>query len=196
MADRPPADSPLVKIARSLIMLGLVSTIAFITTFAQNKNNPNPGHTPNIEGTAIKTPKPTPISTERQSLPITNLCIDPQPQDLPVTDSAFFVGQENPADGATIQAGSTFEKSWTITNDGPAAWETGAVIHFVEGYRMQAPLEVDIPSAQAGETITIILTLKAPSQEGHYRADWRLCNARKLLFGPPLWVDINVTSGK
>lgn len=204
MANNPPNSPPVNKFVRVLTMFGFICAVAFFTSLANNENNPLSNALDNTEGKPKKNPtknaglrKPTPASA---SIPITGECLlstpEGQTSNAPVTESAFFAGQEDPIDGASVQAGASFKKTWSITNDGAAAWENGTILYFVDGYQMGAPKAVEVPAALPGQVIVITLTLKAPLRNGRYRADWRLCNTRSRPFGPPLWVDINVTSSK
>lgn len=51
---------------------------------------------------------------------------------------------------------------------------------------------VVVPVAKAGETVCVVLNIKAPSRPGDYISDYRLATPNGTLFGPSFWIDITV----
>lgn len=51
---------------------------------------------------------------------------------------------------------------------------------------------VVVPVAKAGETVCVVLNIKAPSKPGDYISDYRLSTPNGTLFGPTFWIDITV----
>jgi hypothetical protein len=108
-------------------------------------------------------------------------------------DNSDFAGETVP-DGTTFQPGQTFQKSWTLKNVGTTTWRGTYALDFVSGDQMGAQSSVLLPGDVApGQTAEIKVDMKAPSESGSYKGNWRLSNAQGTLFGITVWVDIKVS---
>lgn len=100
-------------------------------------------------------------------------------------DNANFVADVTIPDGAEVQAGSTFVKTWRFKNLGPCDWTTG--YHLVYSYVSDsgkngvftAPPPVSFPnSVLAGEEMDISITLTAPTEPEAYEVVFVLQNEK------------------
>jgi hypothetical protein len=121
---------------------------------------------------------------------------------VPVTrcDAAAFVSDVTYPDGSNVPLGGTFTKIWRLKNTGTCTWTTSYALVFVSGERFSAPTAVAIPTnVGPGQTVDLAINMTAPSQNGHFRGDWKLRNASNAIFGigeaadRSFYVDINVT---
>jgi len=114
-------------------------------------------------------------------------------------DKVQYVADVTIPDGATMQPGAQFTKTWRLKNVGTCAWTTSYQLVFFSGEKMGGPSSAAFAKAVAvGETVDISVTLTAPSAAGSYRGYWMFKNANGALFGlgaqgnKPWWVDIKV----
>jgi hypothetical protein len=96
--------------------------------------------------------------------------------------------------------GTTFTKTWRLTNVGSCTWTTSYELVFFSGELMGAPGHISLNvNVVAGQTVDISLTMIAPSAPGRYRGYWMFKNANGALFGvgpqanEPWFVDIEVS---
>jgi hypothetical protein len=104
-------------------------------------------------------------------------------------------------DGAVIEGGKAYLKTWLLRNTGSCTWTTEYQLAFVRGEQMGVPLTVTLPSAvPPGVSANLSLTMTAPLEPGHYRGNWQLRNAAGKNFGisngrdGTFWVDIVVNA--
>lgn len=160
---------------------------------------------PTAEPTAMPTdtPLPTvelaPTATEGPTAVV-------KPTSLPVSGTPFgpsyrvgHVTDLNYPDGTYFNPGLTFTKQWSITNIGTGTWTEDFKIVYVKGEQMGA--EASIPLGRVlspGQSMTISVNLKAPSDVGDYTTYFMLQTADGKNFGigdnfdEPFWVSIRV----
>jgi len=117
-----------------------------------------------------------------------------------VCDKVQFVADVNTKDGAVLQPGAQFTKTWRLKNIGTCAWAKDTYqLVFVSGERMDGPTSAPFKDNVAvGQTVDVSVNLKAPAVAGSYRGYWMFKNAKGDLFGigvqgnKPWWVDIKV----
>jgi len=83
-----------------------------------------------------------------------------------------------------------------MSNDGDVAWPEGTKIQFVGGDNMfGSPIiqSVDVPVVEPQASVTVEVSLKAPSDSGHYVSFWRLVAPDGARFGHRVWCDIIVS---
>jgi hypothetical protein len=115
------------------------------------------------------------------------------------TDAAQYVSESAPYDGATVQAGQTFTKSWTLRNTGTATWRNSCNHKFAfdGGERFGAPEYTDVGGDVApGQTKTFTLNMTAPSTPGLYRGYWKMDRYGTGRFGDRVWVEVNVVASQ
>jgi uncharacterized protein YkwD len=101
-------------------------------------------------------------------------------------------------DGAKVDAGKKFTKTWKFKNTGTCPW-SGYTLAFVSGDRLAAPDSAPVPQTLAGKEVDISVELVAPSQDGSYTGNFELRDAdgEVVRIGTELsfWVKIVVGAG-
>jgi len=101
---------------------------------------------------------------------------------------------ETYVDGTNFNINTNFNKSWRIRNGGTCTWNANYTIAFLSGAGMSGPASKHFSGYVApGETIDLILPLKAPGTAGSYRGYWGLYGDDNVYFGK-VWVDINAVN--
>ncbi len=138
---------------------------------------------------AVETPEPAPDHTPT---------ITPTHTPQVKCDQAAFVSETIP-DGSRFNPGRTFTKTWTIRNSGTCTWDANYDLVFVSGDAMGAPAAIQLTSEPVppGDSVEIVLELRAPLSIGTHRGDFKLRNPNGLIFGigpnaAPFWVEIKV----
>lgn len=114
-------------------------------------------------------------------------------------DAAGFIEDVTYPDGAVVDAGDSFTKTWRIRNSGTCTWTPSYSLQFVGGSALGTVRSVAIPRQVApGTSVDLSVLLKAPSAEGTYQSYWMIHNAQGAAFGVggrndvALWVEIRV----
>jgi hypothetical protein len=93
--------------------------------------------------------------------------------EIPCNDS-HIIG-ETIKDGTVYKPGATFEKTWTLRNEGDCDWTSGYTYKFIEGSRMGGASSISVPSViEPNEEITFKVNLTAPDKPGDYTGVWQL----------------------
>jgi len=102
-------------------------------------------------------------------------------------------------DGATINPGVAFTKTWRVKNVGTCTWTSGYSLVFSGGDQMNGPASVNLPKKVApDQVVDISVPLIAPGQPGTYRGLWMLRNETGIVFGTgenrdePIWIEVTV----
>jgi hypothetical protein len=113
-----------------------------------------------------------------------------------ICDNAAFVSDVSVPDGTRFAQGTTFTKTWRLSNTGTCTWTDDYSVTFVNGSKMNgsSPQELQIQNLKPGETIDISIVLVAPSQFGSHTGYWRLQNGSKVAFGDTFYVQIQVSA--
>lgn len=110
--------------------------------------------------------------------------------ETPCNDS-HIIG-ETITDGTVFEPGETFQKTWTLRNEGDCDWTTSYKLKFIEGSRMGGASSISVPSViEPWEDITFQVNLTAPDDPGNYIGVWQLFAEDGEEMGR-YWVDINV----
>ena len=135
--------------------------------------------------------EPTVVAT---STPVT-----PTPISVSCTDRATFVDDVTIPDKTNLAPGTSFVKTWRLSNSGTCAWGAGYSIVFTGGDLMSGPTSVPLAGiVQSGGTIDLSVPLIAPTRSGVYQGSWQLRNSQGVLFGigdnadRPFWVQITI----
>jgi hypothetical protein len=101
--------------------------------------------------------------------------------------------------GATINPGVAFTKTWRLKNIGTCNWTTSYSLVFTGGDQMSGPASISLPkSVIPGQVIDLSVNLLAPAYAGTYRGTWLLRNLSGKLIGSgatfsvPLQVQVKV----
>jgi hypothetical protein len=121
------------------------------------------------------------------------------PASVSLCDAAAFVRDVTISDGATVDAGDDFTKTWRLSNVGTCSWTPAYALVFVSGNRMHGPISSAIPgTVNPGQAIDVSVRLSAPDDGGEYQGYWKLRNAAGSLFGigvdaqGAFWVKVRV----
>jgi hypothetical protein len=175
-----------------------VATAVAQTLVALHSLTPSPTTTPTPPlPAATETPSPTATSS---TTPTTTFTATSTP--IPCNWAAF-VTDVSVADGARLEPGETFTKTWRLRNIGRCTWEKGYRLVFSDGARMGGPDSIQLDkSVPVDRTIDISVRLKAPTDRGQHVGYWRLRSTSGELFGvgpaadQAIWVDITVVRPK
>jgi hypothetical protein len=162
------------------------------------------------------TPVLLPTTSPTQPL-IPTLTFTPSPQPtatLPPTSTASptanlancykaaYVADVTVPDRTPFSAGTSFTKTWRLSNVGTCTWDSGYKVVFISGDAMSAPASVALNKTVApGATVDISVTMVAPSGVREYAGYWMLQSSNGTLFGigadgkGMFYVDIKVVGG-
>lgn len=112
---------------------------------------------------------------------------------VPLIDELAFLADVTVPDGATVEAGKPFTKTWRVGNTGTSSWIEGFVLEHVGGDRMNGPERIPLPELKPDAVAEISLDLVAPSEPGRHRTTWKGRNARGRFFAFELYADFFVT---
>jgi len=144
---------------------------------------------PTLTMPAIPTQSPQATNTP---LPAATAVLLPTPTPLPCNQAIMI--SETVVDGTSYTGNTAFNKSWRIKNIGTCTWNTNYKIAFLSGDIMSGPVSQKFNASVApGETIDLIIPLKAPATAGIYTGYWGLYDEANKYFGK-LWVLIKSTS--
>ena len=115
---------------------------------------------------------------------------------VPIKYEVKFVSDESYPDGANIEAGSVFTKTWKLLNSGNVAWPKETCLHFVGGTNLMPNFTkgVHVGEIQPNEEVCVSVTMKAPTKPGKYSSYFRMCYPINdyLPFGDRIWCNIFV----
>ncbi|MFN2167966.1 MAG: NBR1-Ig-like domain-containing protein [Anaerolineae bacterium] len=103
-----------------------------------------------------------------------------------------YVADVTVPDGAEVNPGEGFVKTWRVRNVGTCDWGEGYELVFLSGARMGGPESVPLPAVPAGEEGDISVDLVAPSTPGLHAGAWRIRPRGGDPFGVNLTVVIEV----
>ena len=121
----------------------------------------------------------------------------PTPSPTPLPCHWAKLVSENVADGTSININTNFNKSWRIKNIGTCTWNSNYKIVYYSGSSMGGPASKNFSGNVApGETIDLVLSLKAPGTAGTYKGYWHLFGDDNIDFtqSKGFWVSINAVS--
>lgn len=136
----------------------------------------------------------TPAYTETPDLgqPTATLPPGVTPSPTICSYNSSFVTDVTIPDGTEIQAGTTFNKTWRVRNNGCIAWPAGTSLVFFSGDQIGAPVSVSVPATAIDATADISASMIAPTETGEYVGYWQLRAPDGGNFGPHVFVDIVV----
>ncbi|MCS7247721.1 MAG: NBR1-Ig-like domain-containing protein [Anaerolineales bacterium] len=177
LPDERIAPTRTAEAVQSLLMTQMAGTLAPPTA------TPTPP-SPTAPSQATITPTAT-VATPRS-----DLCLD----------KAGFVEDITIPDNTVLKPGERFTKTWRLQNRGDCAWSPQYALVFVEGDRMDAPLEIPLAGyVKPNETVDLSVEMTAPAESGQYQGQWMLRSADGSRFGigekadKPFWVRIVVS---
>lgn len=127
-----------------------------------------------LQGTATRVPTIAPSLTPES---FQNLPISPD-------DFARFVADVNIPDYSTIEAGTSFTKTWRLLNSTPMTWTAGYKLIFESGDQMGAPTSLPLNIVvYPDDVVDVSIPFTAPTTPGEYRSNWMFQNAKGEKFG-------------
>jgi len=193
---------------KKLFVIASVSALLFTACGTQS---PTPtamttSNTPPVAATTTATDVSVSASTEvattetSATLPSETATVGtPAPTNPPdCTNSASFVADVTIPDNSTVPGGSTFTKTWRISNTGTCVWGPGYTLAPYSDERMGAPDSVSLGITPGGQTADISVDLVASNSIGTHRGNFVIKNPAGLIMqiddDSRLWVIINVAS--
>jgi serine/threonine protein kinase len=171
---------------------------AFFLTRDAPTATPLPTSTPTKTAPPTETPRPTATKTATATRTATLTAVPSNTPDLTATAYAACVFDATLEQHITVrngqyfQTGVGFEKIWRVSNVGTCPWPMGTQLAFVDGNQMGAEESIDVELAAAGDSVDIVVGLRAPNQNGYYEGKWQLQLPGGKPFGEQLVVQINV----
>jgi uncharacterized protein YkwD len=144
---------------------------------------------PDISATATST---TPLATQIPTL-------DPsRPTNVPdCTNGASFVADVTIPDNTNVAGGTTFTKTWRVSNTGTCIWGPDYSLTYYSDERLGAPASIPLAITYPGQTADISVDFTAPNTTGNHRGNFVIKNPAGLIMkigdDSRLWVIINVT---
>lgn len=162
---------------------------------------PAPTTQPTLEPEATDTTTATASPTETLSSTQPDLATatsTPFPNAGDCTNLAAFYGDVTIPDGALMDQGEQFTKTWRVRNNGTCTWGAGYALVFASGELIGGPMSQALPFAAPGEIIEISVELTAPAVGGSFTGYWQFQDPQGNSFATgitgniPLWVVISV----
>ncbi len=95
-------------------------------------------------------------------------------------------------DGAPLDAGEQFVKTWRVRNSGETTWGAGYELAFFGDDQMDGPDSVPLPPAKPGEAVEVSVMLTAPDKSGSQRSTWKPRDPQGKFFEFDLYALIDV----
>lgn len=141
---------------------------------------------------------PQPPTGEAPTLPATVTYSPPNTQ-VPSTSTAvpcnhvLFIRDVTVDDGTKFLPGEAFTKIWRLKNAGSCTWNTSYGVTFDSGDSLGAPVTVYLPGqVLPGEEVDVAVAMKAPTNAGTYRGNWKMRDQGGAKFGLVFYVEIQV----
>lgn len=124
-----------------------------------------------------------PTSAPANSIPLMTVTNPPIPATVPATNSngpscnlATFEGDVTYPDDTVVPAGANFEKKWKLKNAGSCTWTSNYKVLFVSGDAMGGTGSTILTNGvvHPGNSVEISVNLKAPTDPGTYRGNFKL----------------------
>jgi hypothetical protein len=142
---------------------------------------------------------PTAILPTSTSVPPTPVPPTATQQQIPC-DRVSLVDDITYPDGTDVTAGTKFNKTWRLRNNGTCTWNSSYSIVFISGDSMGGPAAQSLTTGTVapGQSIDVTVKLTAPDNPRTYTGNWKLRNGSNVIFGlgpdatDPFWVKIDV----
>jgi hypothetical protein len=108
------------------------------------------------------------------------------------TYNMSFVDDVTVPDGTEVVAGSRFDKTWRLRNNGCLPWPTGTQLVLIDGEPLGAPASVGVPATGLDATVDVTVPMIAPNQPGEHAGYWQLQAPGFGLLGYTIYVKIVV----
>jgi hypothetical protein len=183
-APTPVSPEVIFTQAAQTVVAQLTETALAVPPIQAATATPLVGGTAQATNTPLLSPTPLPGTPSATPLGFATLPAATQAS----CDNFQFVTDVTYPDGAQVPAGSSFVKTWRVTNRGPCSWTKS--YHLVFGWggvgtNWSSVSAVAFPGViNPGDNMEISVTLTAPTKAGSYSAAFRLQNAKGYNFAP------------
>jgi hypothetical protein len=181
----------------AFLMLALAGLLAAACNYSSRRSlaGPSPSAIPHGSASPV-----TPAAKLSPAAPSTLSGTESAPSTKATcSDRIAFLNDVSVPDGARMQPGQPFTKTWRIRNDGTCTWNQEYSLVFTGGDLMGAPESIPLEGTVApGSSVDLSVKLVAPQDQGSYTGNWALQNPQGGLFGlgsgatEPFWVQIEV----
>ena len=109
-------------------------------------------------------------------------------------NNGVLLSESAPYDGASLDRGQAFEKTFSFLNTGSCAWDEGYTFAFLPSYSTSGfkgydiAIKKDEDFTKPGKGISFVLKLTAPNTPGEYKGSWKLKDDGGSYFGSLVWV--------
>ncbi|MDM8531514.1 NBR1-Ig-like domain-containing protein [Anaerolineales bacterium HSG25] len=187
-----PNQTPTLSIDETTTASEVTMTPESTSVAVADLSTPTPANETSLDELADTLPSPT-------SADLTPSTITPSPTptvQLPegCTSGARFFDDVTIPDGTEIVAGQTFEKAWSIQNNGTCPWVWGYSVRFMDGDTIHSTDQFQAPLTDPDEVTVVTASLVAPNQAGTHRSQWQMYDLEGEPFGADLYVEINVVA--
>jgi hypothetical protein len=162
--------------------IGLTMVLACLLTACASESAANPTRS---ASSSLVVPTPTQPSPDSQQATSTT-CIN----------DARFVEDLTITDGFVARPDEVLDKRWAVLNAGSCDWSAGYRLVRIDEGIIEAPEELALYPARAGEAGVWSVQLTAPSEPGEQRASWQAQAPDGSFFGDPVFVLIQVSGNR
>lgn len=150
--------------------------------------------------TALAACSPEGVAETRATLdlsfmPQSTSTLEPQilgPENASCVNDARFVEDLTIPDGYQVKRGEVLDKRWEVLNSGSCDWGAGYRLIRIDDGLLEAPRELALYPARAGETGIWSVQVTAPDQAGDQLASWQAQSPEGNFFGDQVFVLIEV----
>jgi hypothetical protein len=109
-------------------------------------------------------------------------------------DNSSFVTDVTFPDNSVVAPATTFDKTWSVENNGTCTWNDNYSLTFTSGDQMFGATAPVSGTVAPGDTTDITVPMVSPNEDGTYTGYWQLMNDHGQLFGVVVYVLIQVSS--
>ena len=139
--------------------------------------------------TAALTPLPSPTLQQQTLVPLPTIKLATSV--VTNCDNSIYISDVTIPDNTTIPAGTSFTKTWKVSNNGSCAWTATYELVFISGDSLGGKATAIGKIVQPGESVNVSVILTSTSAKGTIKGNWRLSNDKNQPFGELLTVVIN-----
>ncbi len=113
-------------------------------------------------------------------------------QPSPQLSELSYVADVTIPDGAALQPGEAFVKTWRVRNTGTTTWGPAFALAFFSDDKLDGPDSVPLPPVKPGEMAELSLMLTAPQAPGPHKSTWKGRDPQGRFFDYDLFALIDV----
>jgi len=160
--------------------VGFAAFLVCLLTACGTNSTASPTRSTNL---ALALPSPTQLPSQTLQAE-SSTCIN----------DARFVEDLSIPDGTQAAPDEVLDKRWAVLNAGTCDWSAGYRLVRIDDGFIDAPEELALYPARAGETGVWSVQLTTPKQPGDQMASWQAQAPDGSLFGDPVFVLIEVVN--